>query len=174
MGVILFCYRLLAVCLGTVSLLLLVRLLGGCQSNHSVSTLSYRVEPGLSKHDLARQLAAAEQDTRIIVPDVQNHTADVLPEVAKAVMQLEKQGQGKKVIAMSLYGSDTRYTQGAVENAMLAKRDWPGWTYRVYYGAGVPADVLQAIQVCCHRERATRRLTSIILCCGCYGCGGPS
>jgi hypothetical protein len=113
---------------------------------HSVPKHAADAKPGVAK-TAAQQNAAQQQLTAVVVPDLSNHTADVLPEVAKAVAQLEQQGLGKKVIAVSLYGADSRYTLGAVENAMLAKRDWPSWTYRVYHGAGVPADILTAIQV---------------------------
>jgi hypothetical protein len=74
--------------------------------------------------------------------------ADILPDVARQVAQSEKNGtcKGKKVIAISLYGNDPRYTMGAVENALLAKRDWPGWTYRVYHGDGIPQEILHLIR----------------------------
>jgi hypothetical protein len=100
----------------------------------------------LKDHSTVHQHTAAVA-VKLVVPDVSSYTADVLPKVAEAVAQLEQQGQGRKVIAVSLYGKNPRYLQGAVENAMLAKRDWPGWTYRVYYGKGVPADVLRTIEV---------------------------
>jgi hypothetical protein len=133
------------VCLAATYLLLIVFLLGGWQSTSRSQRLDYQI--GLSRFTLSREIEAVRQDATPYVPDVHNYTADVLPEVAKAVLQLEQQGKGRKVIAVSLYGADTRYTQGAVENALLAKRDWQGWTYRVYFGAGVPADVLNAIKV---------------------------
>lgn len=93
---------------------------------------------------------AAGASTRVweqVVPDLSNKTGTVLPDVAKAVVALERQGKGRKIISMSLYGADPRYTQGAIENAMLAQRDWAGWTLRVYYGQNVPPEVLQALRV---------------------------
>ena len=39
---------------------------------------------------------------------------------------------GKRVISMSLWGHDPRYTFGAVRNAQLVGRVFPGWTLRVY------------------------------------------
>jgi hypothetical protein len=38
----------------------------------------------------------------------------------------------KKIISFSLWGSDPRYCHGAVTNAILAKRYYPGWTCRFY------------------------------------------
>ena len=37
-----------------------------------------------------------------------------------------------RVISMSLYGSERRYTMGAVRNAQLAPVIYPGWTLRFY------------------------------------------
>ncbi len=39
---------------------------------------------------------------------------------------------GINVISMSLWGSDGRYTNGAVENAQLIKVFFPGWILRIY------------------------------------------
>lgn len=126
----------LYVCLGTSLLFTLARYTDSRCSSRQSKRLPPSVKPDA--------LAAGLQN---VVPDVTSYTSNVLPEVAKAVAQLEQQGQGRKVIAVSLYGDNPRYTLGAIANALLAKRDWAGWTYRVYHGRGVPADVLEAIQV---------------------------
>ena len=39
---------------------------------------------------------------------------------------------GTRVIAMSLYGSNTRYTYGAIRNAQLLSVHFPGWNLRLY------------------------------------------
>lgn len=83
-----------------------------------------------------------EHNTVALWPDLANHTANVLPDIAGQVLQLERRGLGKKVIAMSLYGANPRYVQGALENAELVQRDWRGWTLRIYYGNGVPQAAL--------------------------------
>lgn len=82
----------------------------------------------------------------LVVPELGSDSPVVMPDVAKAVIALERQGKGRKVISMALYGANPRYTQGAIENAMLTQRDWPGWTLRVYYGDNVPKEVLQTIR----------------------------
>jgi hypothetical protein len=168
---ILVCFcRSLALCIGIVCLIFIVQLLGGCQRNHSESTYNYRSGAGIArpgKPDLPTQFVAFQPEAEIILPELQNVTADVLPEVAKRVIQLEQKGQGRKLIAVTLYGSDPRYTQGAVENAMLARRDWLGWTYRVYFGAGVPAETLDTIQVCHVRgeeQGAWKALAAVAMC----------
>ena len=40
--------------------------------------------------------------------------------------------KSKNVVSMSLYGSNIRYTLGAIKNAMLVKTNFPGWTLRFY------------------------------------------
>ena len=38
----------------------------------------------------------------------------------------------KKLISMSLYGNSDMYTKGAIENAKLVPKIFPGWTMRLY------------------------------------------
>jgi len=51
---------------------------------------------------------------------------------------------GRRVIAMSLYGRDPRYTWGALRNAQLVPVHLPDWTLRVYVAAD-PAPPLLAV-----------------------------
>ena len=37
-----------------------------------------------------------------------------------------------KIVSMSLYGSEPRYTMGAIRNAELVKETFPGWKLRIY------------------------------------------
>lgn len=82
-----------------------------------------------------------------VVPDVSHRKESVLPDVAQAVIQKEKEGKGCKIISMSLYGNNSRYVQGAIENAVLAARDWPDWTLRIYFGQGVPLEAMKIAQM---------------------------
>lgn len=50
------------------------------------------------------------------------------------------------VLSYSLYGSDPRYTDGALENAELYSVIYPGWTMRVYHDNTVPAGILEYLQ----------------------------
>lgn len=52
----------------------------------------------------------------------------------------------KKVISYSLWGSDTRYTIGAIQNSKLAKYYYPGWISRFYCGNDVPSDILDSLK----------------------------
>jgi hypothetical protein len=46
-----------------------------------------------------------------VVPGLSQHTEDALPDVAAKVVELEKQGKGRKIIAYSLFGNNPKYTQ---------------------------------------------------------------
>jgi hypothetical protein len=81
-----------------------------------------------------------------IVPDISDLTEDVMLDVAQQqVLAHERAGHGQKVIAMSLFGDNSRYVQGAMSNAVLAQRDWPDWTLRFLYGDGVPVHALRVV-----------------------------
>lgn len=51
-----------------------------------------------------------------------------------------------KVIAFSLWGEDTRYTLGALQNASLAKMVYPEWICRFYVGQSTPRRVVAMLQ----------------------------
>jgi tetratricopeptide (TPR) repeat protein len=53
---------------------------------------------------------------------------------------------GKKVIAFSLFGADATYVEGAVQNALLAPKVYPGWIARFYADATVPAGILSRLR----------------------------
>jgi protein O-GlcNAc transferase len=58
----------------------------------------------------------------------------------------------KQVISYSLYGSEMRFLVGAIKNAELAQRFFPGFTCRYYYGKSVPKWVLSTLLVFPHVE----------------------
>ena len=52
-----------------------------------------------------------------------------------------------RVISMSLYGSNPRYTRGAIENAKLIDKVFPGWKLRIYLSnTGVPQDIVDKLK----------------------------
>ena len=53
----------------------------------------------------------------------------------------------KQVIAYSLYGSQERYTIGAIKNAILAQKHFFGYEIRFYTGASVPEWVTSTLQL---------------------------
>jgi len=52
----------------------------------------------------------------------------------------------KKIISFSLYGSDNKYTHGALCNAEIAKQIFPDWTCRFYCGESVPPQVIELLK----------------------------
>lgn len=47
----------------------------------------------------------------------------------------------RKIISFSLWGTNTRYTDGAIKNTDLAKKIYPDWTCRFYLGKSVSREV---------------------------------
>lgn len=52
----------------------------------------------------------------------------------------------KRVVSFSLWGSDPKYTVGAVRNAELTAAIYPGWTPRFYVAPSVPRGVLRDLR----------------------------
>ena len=53
----------------------------------------------------------------------------------------------KQVISYSLYGTNPRYTVGAIKNAVLATRFFPGFFVRYYVSPTVPVWVMQTLML---------------------------
>ena len=51
----------------------------------------------------------------------------------------------KKLICFSLWGDNPTYTVGAIKNADLAKKHYPGWICRYYIADCVPKDIVDEI-----------------------------
>jgi len=51
----------------------------------------------------------------------------------------------KKIISYSLWGNDSKYTIGAVENAKLAKEIYPDWVCRFYIGTSTSDEIWDAL-----------------------------
>ncbi len=52
----------------------------------------------------------------------------------------------RDVVAFSLWGDNPLYTRGAVDNARLVPRIYPGWVCRVYHDESVPAATLAELR----------------------------
>ena len=53
----------------------------------------------------------------------------------------------KKIISFSLWGTDPIYTVGAIENAILAKKHYPGWICRYYLADSVKEDIINLLSI---------------------------
>ena len=51
-----------------------------------------------------------------------------------------------KIVSYSLWGTDEKYTIGAVKNAHLVQEHYPGWIGRFYCGKSVPTKILRELQ----------------------------
>lgn len=51
------------------------------------------------------------------------------------------------VVSFSLFGSDPKYTIGAMKNADLCKVFFKGWQMRVYHDSSVPKDILFGLEL---------------------------
>lgn len=51
-----------------------------------------------------------------------------------------------KVVAYSLWGSNPKYTVGAIKNAELVKQMYPGWEARFYVGNSTPSDIITSLK----------------------------
>ncbi len=56
------------------------------------------------------------------------------------------QDPSKNIIAFSLWGTNQRYMQGMLRNAILARDIYPGWRCRVYCDSSVPDEFLAQLQ----------------------------
>jgi hypothetical protein len=52
----------------------------------------------------------------------------------------------KKVISFSLWGSNPKYTIGAIRNAELTPIIFPGWISRFYCGLSVPPNIIEELK----------------------------
>jgi hypothetical protein len=52
----------------------------------------------------------------------------------------------KKVISFSLWGSDPKYTIGAIKNAILCNKIYTGWISRFYCGTSVPDIIIKQLK----------------------------
>lgn len=53
--------------------------------------------------------------------------------------------QKKKVISFSLWGSEPKYINGAIENAKLTKTVYPGWIARFYVGSEISQEIINKL-----------------------------
>ncbi len=62
-----------------------------------------------------------------------------------AITGVDLANRARQVIAFSLYGTDQKYVLGAVNNAVVARYLYPGWTARFYVDESLPAEVRRVL-----------------------------
>jgi hypothetical protein len=96
----------------------------------------------LEADDSAAGVARRKADASQLVKEDAMQEEDELQKLSKSAGGASKCGNGWKcVISYGLYGSNPKYTAGAIENAALAAKYFSGWTPRYYASADVPTDV---------------------------------
>ena len=65
--------------------------------------------------------------------------------IVNAVRPFDNTHPSRNIISFSLWEDIRTYTQGALENAMLAKEIYPGWRCRFYYDTSVPINVINKL-----------------------------
>ena len=91
-----------------------------------------------------------EQGTRYEVDETKSKWTKILVTLGKVAIDsfIKKSSshQTLRVIAYSLFGSEPSFTNGAIENAKLASKIYPGWAVRVYHDMTVPRYVLDKLR----------------------------
>jgi hypothetical protein len=76
----------------------------------------------------------------------------------------EDSGEDKNLLVFSLYGSDPRYTDGAVANAELWHGIYgPEWGMRVYYDSNIKQSIISRVWTR-YSERNPRTIAPMIRC----------
>ena len=59
--------------------------------------------------------------------------------------RFDSEDRRKNIIAFSLWGTDSYYMEGALENAFLAKHIYPEWMCRFYVDTSIPRSVIERL-----------------------------
>jgi len=77
---------------------------------------------------------------------LKDETAPAAPPREFRLANVDIDAPTRQVIAFSLFGRDNRYTLGAVNNAVVARYLYPGWTARFYVDESVPEEVRRILR----------------------------
>jgi hypothetical protein len=91
----------------------------------------------VNETDVQSAIAGEEADIK------ESNTEDALQVAQIAAFPSSKE---KRVISFGLYGTREKYTVGAVHNALLVGKYFPGWICRFYVTSDVPEETLQALK----------------------------
>ena len=91
-----------------------------------------------STHWARKDVAAAIRHGRRSL-ELKDAAAPEAPPVAPVTRPFDPEARSRNIIAFSLFGDDRRYLTGAMNNAIVARYLYPGWTARFYVDDSVPA-----------------------------------
>ena len=87
---------------------------------------------------------ASLQQQQHLRPSTFSYESDV-PDQGK--LRSESSSNGVRVLAFTLYGNASRYTDGAIANAKLRRWIYPGWVMQVYHDQSTPRDLLSRLSL---------------------------
>lgn len=87
-------------------------------------------------------LAAARDHGRVCLELQDRQFGLDHPPPAVPVPRFDPQARERNIIAISLYGADPKYTDGAIRNVRAALHLFPEWTCRIYHDHSVPQPVI--------------------------------
>lgn len=83
---------------------------------------------------------------KIIHKQLDSHkTQGVYDRYEKFIKDLSSDTNQKKIISFSMYGYSSRYIDGAIENAKLQPKIYPGWKCRFYYDNTIKEEVIKQL-----------------------------
>lgn len=71
---------------------------------------------------------------------------EYIQQIQSAYMKQKGNQTERRYISMSLYGNDTKYVDGAIENLKLQPTYFPGWKIRIYASPSYPTDLLEKLK----------------------------
>lgn len=76
---------------------------------------------------------------------LKDESAPAAPEQAFRLGAVDQPNPAQQVLAFSLFGSDKRYILGAINNCVVARYLYPGWTPRFYVDDSVPDEARRVL-----------------------------
>lgn len=77
---------------------------------------------------------------------LKHEAAPSVPAAAPRIGAFDREAAGRNIISFSIWGSDQRYLQGAVSNAIVIRYLYPGWTARFYTDGSTPGGFAEALR----------------------------
>jgi hypothetical protein len=107
----------------------------------STKMMDWTVKHHTRKHGTRYEVQPHE--AKLLKGELEKGAAKIQSWLEKAKTSLKKV---KDIISYSLFGSNPRYTDGAIANAKLMKEIYPGWDMRVYYDNSVPMEIIEQLK----------------------------
>ncbi len=77
---------------------------------------------------------------------LKHEAAPAAPATMPRIARFNREAAARNIISFSIWGTDARYLDGAVTNAIVIRYLYPGWTARFYTDASIPAGFAEALR----------------------------